>query len=254
MNKKNHMIDHNYSGLKPNYDQPPIQSEQNDDMIKQQIASPLTSDELQKLFPFPIRIIRYGLLPSFQNLDQILDPYGAAIILFETEVLNGNPNQMKIKNPKKSAPIYSGHYVALCRSVDDDNNPSINFFDSYGIIPDDEKKYIDKEFQSIIGTSYNYLSQLLLHANNNYDEVIEYNQIRFQKMDKNVSTCGRYCAIRVLLKEFPLDQFQEFMKRLKNRYDRSYDEIVVILTQPVLDGEISAKELQGLLRDMVMSI
>lgn len=237
--------------------------------LNEQIAKPLSSEEIQKLIPFSVRVYKYSEIKDFDDINQLLEPYGACIILFETNVIdpNNNKNNAVSKNgPNTKQAIkkrlikmkefnegsWMGHWTCLCRTVDDDGNDSINFFDSYSIIPDDEKKKIDKSFMNIIGTTENYLSRLLWNARLKYDIVIEYNEKKFQKMDRLINSCGRHVALRLILKEFSLRAYQNFMERLKLQYDRPYDEIVTILTEPVLNDEMTSRDLYVLLKDMLL--
>lgn len=199
------------------------------------LSLPLSGEMIQKILPFKVRIYKYSDIANFDDVDKLLEPFGCAIILFETPTTKGGS---------------SGHWTGLCRTVDDDNNPSINFFDSYGIIPDDQKKHIDKQFQNIVGQSENYLTQLLYQAQKKYDDVIEYNQIPFQKMSPNINSCGRHVALRLIMKDLSMNQFQRFMKYLKERYGREYDEIVTILTDPVLNNEINSLDLRSIMEDL----
>lgn len=195
----------------------------------------LSGEMVQKLLPFKVRIFRYSDIANFNDIDKLLEPYGCAVILFET--------------PMKKGSNMGGHWTSLCRTVDDDNNPSVNFFDSYSIIPDDQKKYIDKQFQNIIGQSENYLTKLLYDTQKKYDDVIEYNDVQFQKMDPKISTCGKHVAIRLIMKDISMNQYQNFMKYMKEQYGRSYDEIVTILTEPVLNNQMSSLELRKIMED-----
>lgn len=204
--------------------------------LTEQMAYALSGDDIQKLVPFRVKVYRYSDIKDFDNIDQLLQPYGSVIILFETSVTKHNQ--------------FMGHWCCLCKTYDEDNNESINFFDSYGIIPDDEKKKIDKEFMQLIGTTDNYLSKLLWESKNKCDMTIEYNEKKLQKMAKNINTCGRWCAVRLILKELSLRDFQAFMERLKLQYKRPGDEIVTILTQPILDDEMTSSELYKSLSDL----
>lgn len=102
----------------------------------------LSGDQIKKLVPYPINIYQYPDIKKFKNIDELLRPSDAAVILFNTNETNEG---------------MFGHWTCLLKTIDDDNNDSINFFDSYGIVPDDEKKMINKHFMNIIGQTANYL-------------------------------------------------------------------------------------------------
>lgn len=250
--------------------------------MEELIAQPLTSEMILKLIPFKVRIYRYSEIKDYQDINELLEPYGCAILLFETNIIDPRTNkgvavppQQEVRKTnrgtsegisrenKRAEAIkkrvismrefnegsWIGHWVGLCRTVDEDRNDSINFFDSYGIIPDDEKKKIDRYFMNLIGTTENYLTKLLWNARKDYDLIIEYNQIPFQKMSKTINTCGRWVATRLIMRDISMKDFQEFMKKMKKQYDRPYDEIVTLLTQPVLDDEMTSNEFSQILHE-----
>jgi hypothetical protein len=107
----------------------------------------------------------------------MLDDNGCCILLFETNRNNGHS---------------MGHWTCLCRTKDDENNDSINFYDSYSYIPDDEKNKIDPIFMDLVGMSRNYLSKLLYDSHQQMDDVIEYNDKKHQRMSPSVAVCGRF--------------------------------------------------------------
>ena len=50
-----------------------------------------------------------------------------------------------------------GHWICLIRYIKN-NVPTLEFFDSYGFFPDDEKKIISKEFLRNSNQKYNKIS------------------------------------------------------------------------------------------------
>lgn len=205
--------------------------------IKSDMAIALSGEQIQKLLPYNVRVFRYPEIKDFDNVDRLLEPYGAAVILFDTSKLPTGQHM--------------GHWTALMRTFDDDRNSSINFFDSYGFIPDDEKKYIDKQYMNVVGMTDNYLTKLLWDSKKKYDDVIEYNEVKLQKMNKDISTCGRHVAMRLIMKDISMNEYQDFMRSLVKKYKKTPDEIVTILTQPVLDNQMTANELRDLLVELL---
>lgn len=70
-------------------------------------------------------------------------------------------------------------------------------------------------------------------------------------MKPNINTCGRHCAMRLILKDLSMDDYQNFMNTLKTKYHKSPDEIVTILTDPVLNDEMTSNELRQLLSELL---
>ena len=207
----------------------------NDNQNVPDISRSLSGDDLQKLVPYKLNIFKYPEIANYEIIDDMLGNNEAAIILFETH----------LNESKQSV----GHWTAILRSRDADNNPSVNFFDSYGFIPDDEKGLIDEQFMNMIGMSDNFLCRLLNRAHQMAD-VIEYNEVPLQKMDRNIGTCGRHCMLRILMKDISMADYQKFMRSLAKKGGKSVDEVVTILTEPVLRGEMPNQHLEQLLHDL----
>lgn len=120
-----------------------------------------------------------------------------------------------------------GHWCCLIK-----HNDRIEFFDSYGIIIDDQLKKIDEIFRIKSGQNYPHLLKLLY--NSGYK--IEYNHIPLQKKYKSkietVATCGRHCICRIWFKDLKLKDYIKFIKKnIKKGIDA--DDIVVFLTQNI---------------------
>lgn len=94
-----------------------------------------------------------------------------------------------------------GHWVCINKV-----NNIICFFDSYGIFPDDEKKYINEDFLFNSNQLYNRLSELLYESK--YD--IHYNEVKLQKKCRNISTCGRH-VICFLLSNKNIEDYQRYI-------------------------------------------
>jgi len=131
-------------------------------------------------------VFLYSELKNIQDIDELL-LRGSAIILYE----------------KTRGDI--GHWVCLTK-----RNNTIEYFDSYGRPPDPIKYLHGKR---------PYLSKLLFYSD--YD--LEYNEHNYQKA--GMSTCGRHCIIRVLLKDEPLENYNKIMMAHGDP-----DELVTILS------------------------
>lgn len=145
--------------------------------------------------------ITYKELFEFKNIDDLLKLAKYIIILYET-----TENY--------------GHWCALFKN----NKDSIEFFDSYGIMPDDELKFSKKVFRKSHGFDFPHLTSLLIDCPYN----IEYNDHKFQKKGPNVATCGRWCILRCLLSDFDIDKFYLLFKKYKNK-----DKLAVFLTKEI---------------------
>lgn len=156
----------------------------------------LSESELLNLFDGKIKIVDYKELQTYNNLENLLYPYNKVIILYNT------------------APYY-GHWCTFWKY-----NNTIQFFDSYGVFPDDQIKYAKKNMPNL----YNEMPHLvyLLYK---YDCPTFYNEFQFQKKANNINTCGRWVYYRLL--NYELDEY-EFYNLFKNIKDK--DKKIVELT------------------------
>lgn len=157
---------------------------------------PLSGEQVMRLVDDRANLVMYKDLHQYDNIDDIIGPHGAAYIFFEFE-----PGM--------------GHWTCLCL-----RGKTLYFFNSYAGYPDDSLKHIDKRFRNKTNQDFGYLSKLLSECNYN----LGYNEFRFQGAGRNVMTCGRWCALFILMKDIPL---AKFAKMFKNKYG---DDIVTVLT------------------------
>lgn len=146
-------------------------------------------------------ILMYNQLKDINQIEQIFKD-NSCVILYE-------------QKPK------SGHWVCLLK-----HGSTIEFFDSYGLFPDDEKHHIDPSFLLSSNQQTNHLVKLLLDAQKRGYR-IEYNNYHFQ--NKNASTCGRHVIARILMKNYNIEQYNKFIKSFKKE-GLSPDDVVTIIT------------------------
>ncbi len=161
-----------------------------DKVIKDSFAKAFSDKEIKAACDGKVRIIQYKQLAGISNIDQILNPYGACIILYTTD-----------RN--------YGHWVTLLRQASGKRKPNLEHFDSYGFKPDDELKFVPDDFKAEDNEDFPYLTRLLYQAtlpNGPYNQVT-YNEHKLQKYQEGTSTCGRWAAMRVILKDLTLQQF-----------------------------------------------
>ena len=113
----------------------------------------------------------------------------------------------------------SGHWVALTRF-----NSTIEYSDSYGILPDSPFKWSTSKFKN----NKRYLSELLNKTKLN----VVFNSIDFQsKRDEQISTCGAYVVFRILTMielNSDLEKNNLLLQTLKDSNpELSYDDVVV---------------------------
>lgn len=171
------------------------------------IDQPLSSQDILDFCGDQINIIKYTDLDGIQNINEILMPYGACVILYQ------------------SGPKF-GHWVLLMNRQCKDGQKVLEFFDSYGIILDDELKQLHYVDGAQMSNKFKYLTWLIL--NSGYDHVIS-NEYPFQTKGRHIQTCGRWCVIRYLMRNKTLSQFAHLFDKY-NQEPGDLDLFVCILT------------------------
>jgi|SRR5580693_8213995 hypothetical protein len=171
------------------------------DIVRKYEQIPLSDKNVLDLVDRKANLIVYPNLVHYKTLDQMLEPYGACFLLFESK-----PN--------------FGHWCCIFK-VDDE---TVEFFNPYGGdehgYPDDCLNFIAAPFRKKSNQDHTYLSALMY--NSPYE--LTYNEYKFQKHGHNINTCGRWCAIRLIFRFLTLDEFSNIFKRDDG------DKLVTILT------------------------
>lgn len=168
----------------------------NQEIIDEEKDIALSGTEVLRLVNYRSKIIRYPDLHRYGTLDECLAPYGSFFLLYE------------------SSPGY-GHWtsVTLYKGV-------ITYFDSYGKKYDTMLNDINPVWRRESHQDYPYLTKLFEESKYK----IQYNNHQFQKRDSDVKTCGRWCAIRIMLKELPQKDFTYLFS------GRDADDVISFLT------------------------
>lgn len=176
---------------------------------------PLSNYDIEDLLDGQVNIVMYPDMHKYKSLDELLYPYKCCIILYETA-------------PRK------GHWVCLTLRPDIHMKKNgecqivLEYWNSYGSskddattgMPDDELKFIPKDFAIESNQDYPYLTRLILDCNYK----LTFNEFPFQKLKAGISTCGRWCVLRCLLKELSLEEFRDLFLGLYG------DEYISLLT------------------------
>ena len=160
---------------------------------------PLSKNDMNKLFNYNINIKKRNKITTNDIKEIINTPL---LILYES-----------IKN--------IGHWVLVFKTLDINNNPIIEFFDSYGIKIDDELKFSYYNIKN--------MNKLIKRLFKVYKFNIGYNQFKFQS--NNTSVCGWYCYLRYVYKDMNIESFNKLLNNYKNKYNISYDNVVYSLSQ-----------------------
>lgn len=144
-------------------------------------------------------IMTYNELTDYENLWDAMGKYKSVIILYESK-------------------FNYGHWVCVFERPDG----NLEFFNSYGGLPDDSLKKIDSYFRIILNQQIPHLTRLLYLTKRK----IEYNDYQLQEYNGDIRTCGKWVCARLLMRNININYFIEIFK--KNIYYKP-DELVTLL-------------------------
>jgi hypothetical protein len=162
---------------------------------------PLSSTEIQSWLP-DMPVIKYEDFSKLRDINQLLGKTGACVFLYETK------------------PGY-GHWCCLFRR----SASTVEVFDSYGYVPDDELNLINRHFRRHSKQDRPYLLRLLDKSGYR----TEYNNHHLQSHAKGIATCGRHCIARLLHRHISIDQYARRLQALERKTGMTPDEYVTEL-------------------------
>lgn len=149
----------------------------------------LSNDDILELIDGKANVLRYSELENYDDINDAMGDNNALLLLYQTTDKN------------------YGHWTCIFRE-----NNKLNFFDPLGIIPDDEIDWIPKNKRKVKYNNNRHLTKLLY--NSGYDVV--YNEIPLQKESDDINTCGRHCAVRLIFREVPQNNYIKFMENFED--------------------------------------
>lgn len=167
-------------------------------LVKREKNDTLTGEDIADALNDKCKIVTYSELQDFDSLDDLMD-FNAVILLYEF--------------PGESV----GHWVSITFNPD---KQLLSFYDPYGFAPDQagELKGSKSRLLSMMVREYCALKRCLF----------EYNSQQMQQFGEQINVCGRYCIIRVLMKDLDNAQFNAMLS--EKHTIRSADDMVTLLT------------------------
>lgn len=171
---------------------------------------PLNNDQVQRISGKILTLIPNTDMSNYSN---ILDLFATNYVLINY-LINEN----------------YGHWVGLHL---DKNNSKITYFDSYGKMPDEARKYIPMKYRVESNQEYPHLLKLMDDWTSKGGEV-HYNNEQLQMYSKDIQTCGRWVGYYFRwCDEVTVEEFEEIFRN--NALDK-----------------IEEENLKGLSRELVM--
>ena len=156
-----------------------------DKTIERKITEPLSDADIGRYLPAELLRDWNGKLPC--------------VVLYEKTPLNG-------------------HWSLILRTKNNNGLPCIEFFDSYGMLPDECLKVMNKEYQPKL------VKWLLKNGGN-----ISYNPVQYQKQDPIIATCGRHCVMRWMARHLNQKEYKKRIDKLTNLTGLDYDELSTVI-------------------------
>lgn len=160
------------------------------------LVKALSDVDIRNILNNKINVVLYSDLYKYKDINELLGKYQRAIILYIF-----SKNELGKSN---------GHWVLV--GINKNNN--IEFFCSYGTLPDKSLLKLPLELRKKFHEDYSYISKLM------YDSKlpIEYNDMALQQHHSVV--CGYYCIGRaVTLKNMTIEEFQKIFSSDKKNND-----------------------------------
>jgi len=164
----------------------------------------LTNEDISHFLKNDVHVVLYTQLINLSDIRTLFIETSNVVLLYPVESRT------------------NGHYVALW--YDWDTN-TLNHWDSYGMTINEDIKHSKQLMHSETRNTRLALPHLLDKFKKDGGTLIV-NQIRMQVLNNQISTCGRWSIVRLLMKHLDNKQFRSYMK-LK---DLTPDEIISLMT------------------------
>lgn len=178
-------------------------------IMKQLKAYALGDNDVQEKLPTDTKIILYNDLAGVEDITELMDEKGRLVMLYPRE-----------------APTV-GHWVCMFINKEGD----IEYFDPYGEPPEETKRDLSPEKLEELGIVEDILMPLLKQSASKRGKGVVFNAHQYQKLAPGINTCGRWCVSRLAFHEATADEFKKILDEMKKGTNKSYDDIVSILTE-----------------------
>jgi hypothetical protein len=169
----------------------------------------LSESDLKRLLKSGFRFMPYPELSKYVYISQLLKKDGDYFILFF-----------------ETTSSTAGHYQC-CWMM----NGLFHFWDSYGLTPNGDKKYLQKNVLVKLNEFKPYLPDLINESADSWD----YNTIDYQSWKGSVATCGRHVACRLYHRKLgEQEYYNTMMNYIKQNKLKSFDEAVTLITYRLL--------------------
>ena len=170
-------------------------------LIKYEEGYALTGQDVVNIAkPNKVKYMLYNSLSRYNSIDEVLHGTDGVVILLE------------IKDGKSNV----GHFVCIFK-----NKQGINYFDSYAM-------GMDKDL-SLMHENPKIFQKLFRNKK------VKQNKKKYQKLKKDIQSCGRWCGVRLRFHELTDNEFHKLMTSSKYEPDDLVS-LMTLLISPQLKG------------------
>jgi len=171
---------------------------------------PLTRTDIQVLLP-GVPVLTYTDLIGKQHIEEVLGPDGRLVLLFLTTGLS------------------QGHWVGIWKK-----GRTLCFFDSYGLAPDEERRWLSASKLVELHEDKPLLKTLFQDAQGRGYSTT-FSRDHYQNERDESETCGRHVAVRLNHADLNESEYRTLIEQAaRDQNANSPDEVVLNLTEPVL--------------------
>lgn len=156
-----------------------LNSEDMLEVYRDRMFEPTSKKDLEYMLDGKVKIVTYNELDNFNDIQELLDPYQATIILY----------------PNHEDPNF-GHWICIFRMCGESNN-ILQYFDPYGAYVDEPISDFNEKAKTLREPQRMEPRLIDLILNSIYKDTTEWNECPFQSDEIAVSTCGLWNVMRL---------------------------------------------------------
>lgn len=168
----------------------------------------LSNEDINRILEPDTKVFSYPRFAEMNSIEEAFDKLGRCVFLFLTVSES------------------SGHWICMFK-----RNGHIEYFDPYGMKPEEQRKWLPQEQLDELGQGEPYLITLLRKSR----MPVYYNTYPYQSDKDDINTCGRWCVARLICKDLDNKSFNNLVKEeMKQNGLTSMDDFVALFTYHIL--------------------
>lgn len=161
----------------------------------------LSNEDIYAMLKGKTNIIAYRELADVDRIEDVMS-HDSCVILYETRDRSGHWCCMFFRYPKGRR-----------------RTPDLQWFDSYGMMPDSELKYIDNNYRKKSNQKRTHLTSLIIDWIDRTGGKFKYSQYKLQRLSPTDNTCGRFVVLRLRMPDLDENQFAKLVYNSERAVD-----------------------------------